>query len=275
MSVNRSTGPAPWYTAFDLLTTANVKLGVDEHPGGFNLTSIRLATLDGGHVAFGTDTFADNPFSNHIDAFVGVDDLPAGQYALAVSGSGNSTNFFGDVSDFSVRLQVTPSLAATPVQDVTVDPVRNDFAEVFPGLTEQSVSVNRTSDQSSWYTKFDLLAPAKVNLGVLQHAGGFNLTSARLVTMDGEHVAFGTDTFADSDNPFSNPIDALVGVDFLPIGQYALEVSGSGNSTNFFGDVSDFSVRIQVLAVPEPETYALMLAGLGLVGFAARSRKNA
>jgi hypothetical protein len=31
---------------------------------------------------------------------------------------------------------------------------------------------------------------------------------------------------------------------------------------------------LDVSAVPEPETYALMLVGLGLVGFAARRRSN-
>ncbi|MEG1118645.1 MAG: FxDxF family PEP-CTERM protein, partial [Janthinobacterium sp.] len=37
------------------------------------------------------------------------------------------------------------------------------------------------------------------------------------------------------------------------------------NATNVSGYVS---------AVPEPETYAMLLAGLGLVGFMARRRKN-
>jgi hypothetical protein len=30
---------------------------------------------------------------------------------------------------------------------------------------------------------------------------------------------------------------------------------------------------VAVTAVPEPETYAMLLAGLGLVGFAARRRR--
>ena len=34
------------------------------------------------------------------------------------------------------------------------------------------------------------------------------------------------------------------------------------------------SIMVNVTAVPEPETYALMLAGLGIVGFTARRRKN-
>ena len=33
------------------------------------------------------------------------------------------------------------------------------------------------------------------------------------------------------------------------------------------------NINLSVTAVPEPETYALMLAGLGLVGFAARTRR--
>ncbi|MER0215636.1 MAG: PEP-CTERM sorting domain-containing protein [Nitrosomonas sp.] len=32
--------------------------------------------------------------------------------------------------------------------------------------------------------------------------------------------------------------------------------------------------NIAVTAVPEPETYALLLAGLGLLGFATRYRRN-
>ena len=32
--------------------------------------------------------------------------------------------------------------------------------------------------------------------------------------------------------------------------------------------------NVGVAAVPEPETYAMMLAGLGLMGFVARRRKE-
>ncbi|MDP2231482.1 FxDxF family PEP-CTERM protein [Methylotenera sp.] len=55
----------------------------------------------------------------------------------------------------------------------------------------------------------------------------------------------------------------------------------AGNSGDFFNSVMLRSAsnafetdNHAVLAVPEPETYAMMLAGLGLIGFVARRRKN-
>lgn len=55
----------------------------------------------------------------------------------------------------------------------------------------------------------------------------------------------------------------------LGMGTYYFKVDGTAT-----GKVGGFYTFGAVAAVPEPETYALMLAGLGLVGFAARRRKS-
>jgi len=59
-------------------------------------------------------------------------------------------------------------------------------------------------------------------------------------------------------------------VDNLAAGSYYLQISGSLRSNaagRYLGNLA--------VAIPEPATYALMLGGLGLVGFAARRRKPA
>lgn len=50
--------------------------------------------------------------------------------------------------------------------------------------------------------------------------------------------------------------------------------AGLDSLTLSFGASSDIKVYSTVPAVPEPETYALMLAGLGVVGFVARRRNR-
>ncbi len=60
--------------------------------------------------------------------------------------------------------------------------------------------------------------------------------------------------------------------------QYQFVAASNGSSTLTFhsivGGNSGATIdNVSVIAVPEPETYALMLAGLGLVGFMARRRK--
>jgi hypothetical protein len=53
-------------------------------------------------------------------------------------------------------------------------------------------------------------------------------------------------------------------------GATTLTFSAVGASNSYGGSLDNVSVT----AVPEPETYALMLAGLGFVGFVARRRKS-
>jgi len=54
----------------------------------------------------------------------------------------------------------------------------------------------------------------------------------------------------------------------LDPGNYELVLSGSNSPTQ-----ASYSGNLALSAVPEPETYAMMLAGLSAIGFLARRRK--
>lgn len=57
----------------------------------------------------------------------------------------------------------------------------------------------------------------------------------------------------------------------LAAGGYELHISGTPILAGL--NHSTFDMRFEVSPVPEPETYGMMLAGLGLMGYVARRRK--
>jgi hypothetical protein len=65
--------------------------------------------------------------------------------------------------------------------------------------------------------------------------------------------------------------DASVSVDsLLTAGNYYFKLRGFADGVNTNQGIYTFTAA----AVPEAETYAMMLAGLGLVGFMARRRSS-
>ena len=89
---------------------------------------------------------------------------------------------------------------------------------------------------------------------------GYNILGLTVTLQDSSFAVIGTD---------SNPADGFT-FSNLASGTYALNVLGlaTGATGGFYAG------GMIATTVPEPETYALMLAGLGAIGFMASRRKT-
>nr|WP_229258009.1 PEP-CTERM sorting domain-containing protein [Duganella margarita] len=67
--------------------------------------------------------------------------------------------------------------------------------------------------------------------------------------------------------------DSFVG--FVSTGNLVSFSVSAGNQPGVWATVNNLHLSAAVTAVPEPETYAMLLAGLGLMGFVARRKSNA
>lgn len=97
---------------------------------------------------------------------------------------------------------------------------------------------------------------------------GFSLVQYDPLTSAILHTYGGTNTTAGGLNPTDN---WEFHINSLSVGSYFIEVDGSvlGSGGGSYG--SDLTVSIA--AVPEPETYGMMAAGLALMGLVARRKK--
>jgi hypothetical protein len=153
----------------------------------------------------------------------------------------------------ALGLSAVAAQAATPIVLTPVSPTT--FAGSFSG----NASVNTfTLDLSGMSTVTELNGFVTANFA----GAGYDVTG---VTFDG--------------NLFTPVVDFTIpGVMGVDVWQYLVPTVSNtlhtivvtGNAIG--GSTVGFTGSISVTAVPEPETYALLLAGLGVVGFVARRR---
>jgi hypothetical protein len=92
-----------------------------------------------------------------------------------------------------------------------------------------------------------------------------------LLTLSAQYVTLGSihlNGVAGTVNPISSKI-TFASVEGVGQSPFTLTLAGSTSRSS-----AQYSGELSVTAVPEPESYALMLAGLGVLAFVARRRRT-
>jgi hypothetical protein len=145
-------------------------------------------------------------------------------------------------------------------------------------ITSMDVTLNLLNSGS--FYDFATFAVASAGPGTVS---GNPVTSTIGLTINSEYSSFAVSlyqgTLASSGNPqssanlvatFASPTSGGSYTANLMAGDYFFYVTGTGFAYN-----TQPGYHVEISAVPEPETYALMLAGLGIVGFLASRRNKA
>ena len=256
--------------SFTITDGAGTSANIDD-AGYFNSTGLGLSYLGREFVNHGT--FASNYSLNANGASVAIADEAAGNNPLGASilfGGGNVvlTASFGGAWGFTETVSVTaPGHVAVQIQ-----------------LTNMT---GATATDVQWGVGIDPDQGVPVGLGfgttnVINATG--NAASVTATSLDGWSLTLANTTGAAASaiNPYIDPANCCLPVDpalMLAAAQAPGDYGFGDNSINLAYDLGSIASQQSVtfgyeyiMAVPEPETYAMLLAGLGLIGFSARRR---
>jgi hypothetical protein len=174
-----------------------------------------------------------------------------------------------------------PGLGASPWGSLS-------FTDTVPG----SVQMTFTMENLASHVNPDMVSNAWDKHLFLNYSGSSTLTfdhssgvGATQITQDSNHFTNGNQGLYDIDIVFSgnalNPNEVSVYTitgGGLTASMFNTLSSGSGNlyyaGIELLQTDSSPGFDARIAAIPEPESYAMMLAGLGLMGFVARRRKQ-
>jgi hypothetical protein len=147
-----------------------------------------------------------------------------------------------------------------------------DWGSIGTGTTfEKSFTAQRLGSFEDFY-----------NFSLMSSASGFMMTSITITENGVPHSGFDDLVYAlyDSSNQLvAHTYDELTKTYFygLTSGAYSLKVSGSGwvDNTLPVPPIPSYNGYVSIASsVPEPETYAMLLAGLGILGTVIRRRSG-
>jgi hypothetical protein len=183
---------------------------------------------------------------------------------FAAPASAAVTIFSDNFDSYSpLALNWTPPVASGwTVTDGTVDLIGAGFIDILPG-NGNYIDLDGSTANSGVFAN-------SVNLtGGITYTLSFGLAGSQRGSTETANVNFGTATASFTLNS-SDPL-ATYSLNFTPAASGAYSFSYENLGGDNVGLLLD---NVSVSAVPEPETYAMLLAGLGMLGFMLRSKKT-